>query len=49
VRYRLKKVVEVVEWDPGEPRDALTLHLALILGSMSEPNQGPATPRTRKL
>ena len=49
VRYRLKKVVEVVEWDPGEPRDALTLHLALILGSMSEPNQGPATPGTRKL
>ena len=49
VRYRLKKVVEVVEWDPGEPRDALTLHLALILGSMSEPNQGPATPGPRKL
>ncbi len=49
VRYRLKKVVEVVEWDPGEPRDALTLHLALILGSMSEPNQGSATPGTRKL
>jgi hypothetical protein len=49
VRYRLKKVVEVVEWDPSEPRDALTLHLALILGSMSEPNQGPATPGTRKL
>lgn len=49
VRYRLKKVVEVVEWDPSEPRDALTLHLALILGSMSEPNQGPATPGNRKL
>ena len=49
VRYRLKKVVEVVEWDPGEPRDALTLHLALILGSMSEPNQGPASAGNRKL
>ena len=49
VRYRLKKVVEVVEWDPGEPRDALTLHLALILGSMSEPNQGPASTGNRKL
>ena len=49
VRYRLKKVVEVVEWDPGEPRDALTLHLALILGSMSEPNQGPVSAGNRKL
>ena len=49
VRYRLKKVIEVVAWDPGVPRDALTIHLAMILGSMSEPNQGPATPGTRKL
>lgn len=38
VRYRLKKVLEVVDWDPGVPRDALTLHLAVILGAMSEPN-----------
>jgi DNA-binding PucR family transcriptional regulator len=41
VRYRLKKVSEVIEWDPGAPRDALTLHLAIILGAMSEPNTGP--------
>jgi hypothetical protein len=41
VRYRLKKVSEVIDWDPGVPRDALTLHLAIILGAMSEPNQGP--------
>lgn len=41
VRYRLKKVIEVVNWDPGVPRDALTLHLAIILGLMSEPNHGP--------
>jgi hypothetical protein len=38
VRYRLKKVAEVLDWDPGIPRDALTLHLAIILGAMSEPN-----------
>jgi hypothetical protein len=38
VRYRLKKVSEVIDWDPGAPRDALTLHLAIILGAMSEPN-----------
>jgi DNA-binding PucR family transcriptional regulator len=38
VRYRLKKVAQVVAWDPGNPRDAVTLHLGIILGSMSEPN-----------
>ena len=38
VRYRLKKVSQVVAWDPGNPRDALTLHLGIILGSMSETN-----------
>jgi sugar diacid utilization regulator len=41
VRYRLKKVSQVVAWDPSNPRDALTLHLAIILGSMSEPNSSP--------
>jgi len=49
VRYRLKKIIEVVEWDPGAPRDALTIHLALILGSMSEPNQGPQPSGPAKL
>jgi sugar diacid utilization regulator len=44
VRYRLKKVSQVVAWDPSNPRDALTLHLAIILGSMSEPNSsGPGS------
>ena len=49
VRYRLKKIIEVVEWDPGVPRDALTIHLALILGSMSEPNQSPQPSGPTKL
>lgn len=49
VRYRLKKVIEVVDWDPGIPRDALTLHLAVILGAMSEPNQNPSAPSPPKL
>ena len=49
VRYRLKKVIEVVAWDPGVPRDALTIHLAVILGSMSEPNQGPTPAGSPKL
>lgn len=44
VRYRLKKVAETLDWDPGVPRDALTLHIAIILGAMSEPNTPPVTP-----
>jgi DNA-binding PucR family transcriptional regulator len=44
VRYRLKKVSEVLDWDPSVPRDALTLHLAIILGAMSEPNTPPPSP-----
>jgi DNA-binding PucR family transcriptional regulator len=49
VRYRLKKIIEVVDWDPGVPRDALTLHLAVILGAMSEPNQSPSPSGNPKL
>lgn len=49
VRYRLKKVIEVVDWDPGVPRDAFTIHVAVILGSMSEPNQGPSSAGSAKL
>ncbi|MDA8862676.1 helix-turn-helix domain-containing protein [Pontimonas sp.] len=49
VRYRLKKVIEVVDWDPGAPRDAFTIHVAVILGSMSEPNQGPSSAGSPKL
>ena len=49
VRYRLKKVIEVIDWDPGVPRDAFTIHVAVILGSMSEPNQGPSSAGSPKL
>jgi DNA-binding PucR family transcriptional regulator len=49
VRYRLKKIIEVVDWDPGVPRDALTIHLAVILGAMSEPNQSPSPSGPSKL
>ena len=49
VRYRLKKVIEVVDWDPGVPRDAFTIHVAVILGSMSEPNHGPSSVGSPKL
>lgn len=36
VRYRLRKATEVVGWNPSSPRDAFTLHLAIILGSISD-------------
>ena len=49
VRYRLKKVIEVIDWDPSVPRDAFTIHVAVILGSMSEPNQGPSSAGSPKL
>ncbi len=49
VRYRLKKVIDVVQWDPGSARDALTLHIAIIVGAMSEPNQASPTGSSGKL
>lgn len=48
VRYRLKKVAEFLDWDPGIAREALTLHLAIILGAMSEPNT-PLPPASAEL
>lgn len=44
VRYRLKRVSEVIGWDPTRARESLILQAALILGSMSEPD---LTPRRR--
>lgn len=37
VRYRLKRVTDLLGWDPTGPREALVLHSALILGAISEP------------
>ncbi|GAA1989335.1 helix-turn-helix domain-containing protein [Microbacterium pumilum] len=42
VRYRLKRVSEVIGWDATGPREALILQTALILGSM-----GPDATRRR--
>ncbi len=44
VRYRLKRVSEVIGWDATGPREALILQTALILGSI-----GPAEVRRRPL
>ena len=37
VRYRLKRVSEVIGWDATGPREAMILQCALILGSIKEP------------
>jgi DNA-binding PucR family transcriptional regulator len=37
VRYRLKRVTEVIGWDATGPREAMILQCALILGSIKEP------------
>jgi DNA-binding PucR family transcriptional regulator len=37
VRYRLKRMSEILGWDPSNPRDALVVHTALIVGAISEP------------
>lgn len=39
VRYRLKKVGEVVGWDATGPREALMMHAALIVGAITEPRR----------
>ncbi|RFA09483.1 PucR family transcriptional regulator [Subtercola boreus] len=43
VRYRLKRVSQVIGWDATGAREALILQSALILGSMNEPD--PAARR----
>ncbi|WP_424467797.1 PucR family transcriptional regulator [Pseudoclavibacter helvolus] len=42
VRYRLKRVSEVIGWDATGPREALILQCALILGNIAEPKQPEA-------
>ena len=38
VRYRLKRVSEVIGWDATGPRESLILQAALILGSIADPD-----------
>ena len=40
VRYRLKRVSEVIGWDPTGAREALIVQAALIIGSINEPEVG---------
>ncbi|MCU1546184.1 MAG: PucR family transcriptional regulator [Homoserinimonas sp.] len=39
VRYRLKRVSEVIGWDATGARESLILQAALIVGSIAEPDQ----------
>jgi len=41
VRYRLKRVSDVIEWDATGAREALILQSALIIGSMSDHEHQP--------
>jgi DNA-binding PucR family transcriptional regulator len=38
VRYRLKRVTDVIGWDATGAREALILQAALIVGSINEPD-----------
>lgn len=40
VRYRLKKIEEVIEVDPTDPRIAFLLQIAIVLGSISDSESG---------
>ncbi|WP_232219228.1 PucR family transcriptional regulator [Pseudoglutamicibacter albus] len=41
VRYRLRRVTELTGWDPLLPRDALVLHVALIVGRIHDSEATP--------
>ena len=36
VRYRLKRIAEVIGWDPTTARASLVLQIALIVGSIAD-------------
>ena len=46
VRYRLKRVSEVIGWDATGAREALILQAALILGSVAGPDAARRRPGT---
>ena len=45
VRYRLKRVSEVIGWDATGARESLILQAALILGSIADPDGSPRRRR----
>ena len=47
VRYRLKRISEVIGWDATGAREALILQSALIIGSIAEPDPARKSPAPR--
>ena len=47
VRYRLKRVGDVIGWDATGAREALILQSALIIGAIAEPDANNRRPRLR--
>lgn len=47
VRYRLRKIAELIPFDPTHPRDALTIHFAIVLGKIADNKPSSAPPATR--
>ncbi len=45
VRYRLKRISELIGWDATGAREALILQVALIVGSITEPDPARKPPR----
>ena len=45
VRYRLKKIADVLDFDPADARDAFTIHMAIVLGQIGERQRGIAAGR----
>ncbi|WEG10399.1 helix-turn-helix domain-containing protein [Microbacterium horticulturae] len=48
VRYRLKRVTDVIGWDATGPREALILQTALILGAIGTDTTRRRTPAARR-
>ncbi|MGB3376748.1 MAG: helix-turn-helix domain-containing protein [Microbacterium sp.] len=48
VRYRLKRISEVIGWDATGPREALILQTALILGSIGSADTTRRRPQPRR-
>lgn len=44
VRYRLRRISELIGWDATGPREALILHTALIVGAIGEPSTSRSHP-----
>ncbi|WP_084216581.1 PucR family transcriptional regulator [Pseudonocardia spinosispora] len=44
VRYRLRRVSEITRRDPTDPRDALVLRIALIVGRLAPPSEPTLSP-----